>query len=134
MAVLFAATLFTAEAQTNNTVKATTYGTTYAYTFNTQDEEIIQMSPGQLLERAGTLKNTAIAVALVSGAVSAAITVPTACGLVEPRIGYAVGGVVALVGGIASLAIEIRSNKLIKEAGRRMACIELKANGVTVKF
>lgn len=121
--------------QTNDrTLKLSTYRTSYAYTFDTQNDEIINMSPGQLLERAGKLKNTALAVGLITTAATIAITTPIVCCSKDPILGYILGGSIGLVGCISCITLEVRSNKLIKEAGRRMTMIEIKGNGVNIKF
>lgn len=121
--------------QTNDsTLKLSTYRTSYAYTFDTQDEEIINMSPGQLLERAGKLKNTAIVVGLISTAATIGITTPIVCCSKDKIFGYIFGGSIGLIGSIACITLEVKSNKLIKEAGRRMTMIEIKGNGVNIKF
>ena len=86
--------------QTNDsTLKLSTYQTSYAYTFNTQNEEIINMSPGQLLERAGKLKNTAIVVGLISTAATIGITIPIVCSTRSSRdknLGYIFGRIFKL--------------------------------------
>lgn len=118
----------------DSTITLSTYKTSYTYTFDCLNDEIVKMTPGQLLEQAGKLKNTAITVGLVSTALSVAITIPTACGKISPGAGYAIGSVIGFVGGVTCLALEVKSNKLIKEAGRRMSKIEIRGNGVTIKF
>lgn len=121
--------------QTNDsTLKLSTYQTSYAYTFNTQDEEIINMSPGQLLKRAGKLKNTAIVVGLISTAATIGITVGCSRSSRDKKFGYIFGGSIGLIGTIACITLEVKSNKLIKEAGKRMTMIEIKGNGVNIKF
>lgn len=121
--------------QTNDsTLKLSTYQTSYAYTFNTQDEGIINMSPGQLLKRAGKLKNTAIVVGLISTAATIGITVGCSRSSRDKKFGYIFGGSIGLIGSIACITLEVKSNKLIKEAGKRMTMIEIKGNGVNIKF
>lgn len=94
----------------------------------------MKMSPGQMLEKAGKLKNTAIGVGLGLTAVSMAVTIPTACGKIDATTGYIIGGVIGFAGLVSVLSIEVKSNKLIKEAGRRMTMIEIKGNGVNIRF
>lgn len=119
---------------TNDGMTYSTYRTNYIYTFDSQNEEIMKMSPGELLERAGQLKNIAIGVGLGLTAVSMAVTIPTAFGMIDATTGYIIGGVIGFAGLVSVLSIEVKSNKLIKEAGRRMTMIEIKGNGVNIRF
>lgn len=119
---------------TNDGMTYSTYQTYKVYSFESQDTALMKMSPGQMLEKAGKLKNTAIGVGLGLTAVSMAVTIPTACEKIDATTGYIIGGVIGFAGLVSVLAIEVKSNKLIKEAGRRMTMIEIKGNGVNIKF
>lgn len=119
---------------TNDGMTYSTYQTYKVYSFESQDTELMKMSPGQMLEKAGKLKNTAIGVGLGLTAVSMAVTIPTACRKIDATTGYIIGGVIGFAGLVSVLAIEVKSNKLIKEAGRRMTMIEIKGNGVNIRF
>lgn len=119
---------------TNDGMTYSTYQTYKVYSFESQDTVLMKMSPGQMLEKAGKLKNTAIGVGLGLTAVSMAVTIPTACGAIDATTGYIIGGVIGFAGLVSVLAIEVKSNKLIKEAGRRMTMIEIKGNGVNIRF
>ena len=100
---------------------------------NTTNQSYDFTTAGQLLERAGKLKNTAIAVGIGAGIISSAAITINAFGS-GSTAGYVIGGGIAFVGGIVSLVMEIKSNNLIQDAGRQMTKIQFQGNGVTINF
>lgn len=90
-------------------------------------------TPGQLIEKSGELKNTALTVGVLTGLASATLV---GCSfLIDiPMAMYMSGAIVGFAGGVATLVLLHTSNKLLQEAGLKMQRMQLSANGVILKF
>lgn len=117
----------------NYQIKIDSFGdTVYVYT-SSFCKKYGNMTPGQLLFKSGTMKNTALTIGLITGTISGTLI---GCSFLssEPKAMYIPGAIVGLVGGVSSLCLLYTSNKLIKEAGLKMEKIQISNNGFIIKF
>lgn len=104
------------------------YGYTSPFTVKYAD-----LTPGQLIEKSGELKNIALAVGAFTGLTSATLI---GCSFLTdmPMAMYIPGVVVGFAEGVAALALSCTSNKLLQEAGLKMQRMQVSASGVILKF
>jgi len=112
-----------------DSVILTTYETTSPF-----NEKWNDMTPGELIQRSGELKNTALTTVILTSVAGTTLTIVGAFAASDGTFCYIIGGTVAWVGAIAGIAISAVSNKMLQAAGWKMKHMSVQANGITIKF